>query len=67
MLIIDDGYPRQKLNVPGVAHTACGARWSQERGGDTSTAGCPSSSANAAPGSTSPPLGRPCGSAVGTP
>ena len=31
MLIIDDGYDRSKLNVPGVVHIECAAKWSQER------------------------------------
>ena len=31
MLIIDDGYDRLKLNVPGVLHIECGARWKMER------------------------------------
>ena len=31
MLIIDDGYDRSKLNVPGVVHIECAAKWSQQR------------------------------------
>ena len=30
-LIIDDGYDRASLNVPGVLHIECAAKWSQER------------------------------------
>ena len=31
ILIIDDGYDRAKLNVPGILHIECAAKWSQER------------------------------------
>ena len=30
ILIIDDGYDWSKLNVPGVLHIECAAKWSQE-------------------------------------
>ena len=30
-LVIDDGYDRANLNVPGVLHIECAAKWSQER------------------------------------
>ena len=31
MLIIDDGYDRSQLNIPGVMHIECGARWALDR------------------------------------
>ena len=31
ILIIDDGYDRAKLNVPGILHIECAAKWSQAR------------------------------------
>ena len=31
ILIIDDGYDRAKLNVPGILHIECAAKFSQER------------------------------------
>jgi hypothetical protein len=31
ILIIDDGYDRARLNVPGVLHIECVAKWSHER------------------------------------
>ena len=31
ILTIDNGYDRAKLNVPGILHIECAAKWSQER------------------------------------
>ena len=37
VLIIDDGYDRSKLDMPGVLHIECGAKWSQVRDLDPPT------------------------------
>ena len=56
VMIIDDGYDRAKLNVPGVLHIECTAKWSHERLAHSSS-GCSSGSSD--PHDQEPSVTRP--------
>ena len=69
MLIIDDGYDRSQLNIPGVMHIECGARWQLDRNDVGSPRASSSTLACSAPASPpdSRPSGFPCAAPVSQP